>query len=531
MKTSTLLRIMALALVFVMLVGALGCNFGEVYDIEAPDDDDDDTDIKKTEQKTEKPTSKPTSKPTEKPKDEPEDDPDGDENDDGFVDIGDIGLDFEGENLTVLVRNFTSSTREWHKEYTEDVIDVMVATRNELVQGGLNLEVDYIYIPQGNYDHLKNQFISKIQDDVINDLHYIDISANYGYIGANPMIRDFAANLADEDQFPYFDFSLPCWNQSLIDNTFLNGRLHYITGDLNLSTFDSAMCMWYSQKFYNSVREKGDPKSLQQLALDGDWTYDVLYEYATRITPWMYSGFGLGISSPNSPNPTDVIPTAWQLDFVIENLDGTHSFNIEGNNKIKNAQTLYEDLFLADGTITDTNVTNMIWGDCMIVTTTIYPSTAEHAAMIDAGAEYELLPWPKYNNAQNDYATTSQDYYTLMSVIDHANSYIPTKGEAISAYLQFSCELSYLSIRDVYYEYVVGLGGQYIDEPSRDMFDLIVDSLVFDFGTVYAPQLNDIIWLWRDSICSGDTVESGFYSDYNGYNNAISNTDKWLGLK
>ena len=124
MKTSTLLRILALALVFVMLIGALGCNFDEVYDIEAPEDneEDDETGRKPTEQKTEKPTSKPTAKPTEKPADP--DDPD--DPDDPFEDIGDIMLDFEGENLCVLMRDFTSSTREWRKEYTEDIIDVAV---------------------------------------------------------------------------------------------------------------------------------------------------------------------------------------------------------------------------------------------------------------------------------------------------------------------------------------------------------------------------------------------------------------------
>ena len=537
MKTSTFLRILALALVFVMLIGALGCNFGEIYDIEEPADNDDGEDgdtAKPTAKPTERPTEKPTEKPVQKPSDdeEPDEYPDDDPMiPDDDIDIGDFGLDFEGESIGVLMRDFKSSTREWYKQITEDVIDEAVAIRNELVQEGLNLELDYAYIPQGNYDSLKANFIDMIQNDVLNDFHYIDICANYGYIGANPQIRDFMANLADQDQFPYFDFDLPCWNQSLIENTFVNGRLHYVTGDLNLSTFDSAMALWYAKKFYNNVREPSDPASLQQLALDGGWTYEELYKYASRITRWNYGGDGLGITSPNSPNPTDVIPTAWQLDLVITNGNGTHSFNIAGNDRLRTAQQWYEQLFFADGTLTNASVWDMINGDCMMITTTVYPSTTEHKTMIDAGAEYELLPWPKFDEHQEDYATTSQDYYTLMSVLDHRHSSIPTKGEAVSAYLQMSTEVSYLSVRDVYFGYVVGLGGFYADDTARDIFDLIVDSLVFDFGTVYAPQLNDVVWLWRDAVCSGNTVEDNFYNDFDKFNTAISNTDRWLGLK
>lgn len=531
MKTSTLLRILALALVFVMLVGALGCNFGEIYDIEEPNGKDrEEENGKDTEKQTEKPTSRPTEKPTERPTVDPVEPiepivPDED------IDIGDLGLDFEGERLTVLVRDFTSSTREWYKECPEDMIDVAVATRNDLIERGLNLSVDYIYIPQGNYDHLKNKFVDMIATDIIQDYHQIDISANYGYIGANTQIRDCAANLADMDQFPYFDFSLPCWNQSLIDNTFINGRLHYVTGDLNLSTFDSAMSIWYSKKLYDKIRENGDPASLQQLALDGDWTFEKLYTYADTISPLSEGCCGLGITSPNSPNPTDVLPTAWNLELVITNGNGTHGFNILGNERLFEAQLMYEALFYAKGVVTGANITGLVYGDFLMVMSTVYPSTAEHRMMIDMGAEYELLPWPKFDENQKEYATTSQDYYTLMSVLDHRESCIPTKGEAVSAYLQMSTEVSYLSIRDVYYEHVVGLGGMYVDKDSRQIFDLIIDSLVFDFGTVYAPQLNDVIWLWRDSICSGNTVEENFISDIESFNSAVSNTDRWLGLK
>ena len=56
-------------------------------------------------------------------------------------------LDFDGEELTVLVRNLKKCSREWFKESTEDELDEAVAMRNAAVEASLNVKMQYEMVP------------------------------------------------------------------------------------------------------------------------------------------------------------------------------------------------------------------------------------------------------------------------------------------------------------------------------------------------------------------------------------------------
>ena len=138
-------------------------------------------------------------------------------------------IDFGGDTITVLLRSQTRVQREWYKEYTEDEVDEVIAVRNEAVSDYLNLNIAYIPMTESSYDDCLSAFSTAIQNDVIEGLHNIDIVANYAYAGAHASIRDCLANIADKEVFPYFDFNLPCWNQSIVNTTNCNDNLYYIS--------------------------------------------------------------------------------------------------------------------------------------------------------------------------------------------------------------------------------------------------------------------------------------------------------------
>ena len=178
-------------------------------------------------------------------------------------------LDFEGEEIVVLHRDTEIINREWYKESTEDELDEAVAMRNAAVEETLNVNVTYERFPFPNYDDGSRNFNDAVYQDVIQDLHYYDVAAYFAYSGTSPLIRDCNANLLDKDTFPFFDFTLPCWNQTVVTNTTINGRLHYITGDINISLFDSAMVIWYNKTLYDEKKESSDPEHMQRYALEG----------------------------------------------------------------------------------------------------------------------------------------------------------------------------------------------------------------------------------------------------------------------
>ena len=479
-----------------------------------------------------------------------------------------IGEDYDvrDEVISILVRNDITVQREWYKDDCEDEVDEVIAMRNEMVSSLLNLEVNYTLLGSSDYEECLNVFNFAIMEDVDNDFHYYDIVANYAYAGANTLIRAYIANLADTDIFPYFDFSLPCWNQSIVNTTLIDDQLYYIAGDINLSMFDKTMVVYVNKDMYNDRKASSDPDDLQDVALDGDWDFEDLYRWASVYedsnsdTVADHEDF-YGISAHFGSIPLDALPYAWDLDFLVEEADGSHSYNIEGNDKIAVAVEMARNLFsgandykrvpLADG-VGNWNkkgectmggysepITHFANDTTIFALHLLYSSADDNVMLREMYSEFGLLPMPKFDEDQENYGTTAHDAYTLMTVIDHSASFEETKGKAISAYLQLSCEESYTNIRGYYINEIVKqkyFGLTWSLEKSQAIFDIIADNVEFTFVTIYAPQLNNVLnSCWREVITgendlAATTAEEAFWLDEAAYEFALEDVDSWLGL-
>jgi hypothetical protein len=149
---------------------------------------------------------------------------------------------------------------------------------------------------------------------------------------------------------------------------------------------------------------------------------------------------------------------------------------------------------------------------------------------------------PKYDAEQLNYGTTAHDAYTLMTVIDHSQSSVPTKGEMVSAYLQYSTEESYTNVRGYYINRIVKPKYFGTDDTNGSVtksiaiFNIIADNVEFTFISVYAPQLNGVLnQCWRDVVrgvhAGGATTAQGAYeSEQAMYDSDIAAVDSWLGL-
>ena len=481
------------------------------------------------------------------------------------------GLDFGGETLKILHRNSIPVQREWYKEVPEDDLDEMIAMRNETVADTLNLTIQYEAIGSSVYGDCLPAFTNAIKEDRDNDFHYYDIVANYAYAGAATAVRDYIANLADKETFPYFNFELPCWNQAIVDTTLINDQLYYITGDINLSTFDKTMVVFLNKKMYDDKKDANDPEDLQDLALEGydadnkvgvagGFTYDELYRWSTVFEETngeagsQHDDFH-AISAGYGSIPLDAFPYAWDLDYIQENADGTHSYNIIGNNKIEEAIGKAQKLLngqISQGVSNDNNTEGCSLGgysepiahfasDKSIFTLHIlYTNETDNTTLREMTSEFGLLPMPKYDAEQLDYGTTAHDAYTLMTVIDHSESSVPTKGEEICAYLQLSTEESYTNVRGYYINRIVKPKYFGTDDTNGSVtksiaiFNIIADHVEFTFISVYAPQLNGVLnQCWRDVVTgrgAATNAKDAYEADQATYDSSIAEVDAWLQL-
>ena len=480
-------------------------------------------------------------------------------------------LDFEGDTLKILHRDSLPVQREWYKDVTEDDLDEVIAMRNQAVKDTLNIEVQYEAMGSSNYEECLNAFTTAIKEDVDNDFHYYDIVANYAYAGANVAVRDYIANLADTTIFPYFDFKLPCWNQAIVNTTMINDQLYYITGDLNLSTFDKTMVIFLNKDMYNDKKGADDPEDLQDLALEGydaeaktgvagGFTYDDLYRWSSVFdeingqTGSQHDDFH-AISCDFGSIPLDAFPYAWDLEYITENADGSHAYNVVGNKKVEDAITKAQNLLngqLAVGVSNDDNtgecslggysepIAHFAANKSIFALHILYNNETDNTTLREMEAEFGLLPMPKYDAEQENYGTTAHDAYTLMTVIDHSKSSVPTKGEMVSAYLQYSTEESYTNVRGYYINRIVKPKYFGTDDTNGSVtksiaiFNIIADNVEFTFISVYAPQLNAVLNnCWRDVVTGnhdyGATTAQGAYeSDQATYDTMLAEVDSWL---
>ena len=482
-----------------------------------------------------------------------------------YTEIGDVE-GFPGETLNIIVRDQASVMREWYKDVPEDDVDELIAYRNEYVADMIRLEsVNYTLMGSSDYEDCLNTFTTAIMEDVDNDFHNYDIVANYAYAGANLTVRDYLANLADRATFPFFDFTLPCWNQSIVNSTLCNGQLYYITGDLNLSTFDKSMVVFINKDLYSDRKDANDPEDLQDVALAGEWDYEDLYKWASVYEDTNSDGTNThddlhGINATYGSIPLDALPYAWDLEYIVEEADGSHSYNVVGNTKIAEAVDKAKALFHgvndynrfgAQGVANWSNTGACSFGgysepvthfanDLSVFLVHLLNCTIDDNVMMrEMSSEMGLLPMPKYDEDQENYGTTSHDAYTLVTVIDHSDSSVTTKGKAISAYLQFSCEETYTNIRGYYINGIVKqkyFGMSESLEKSQEIFDIVADNLEFGFASIYAPQLNNVLnSCWREVVTESNvlgaiTAEDAFLLDEVTYEASLADVDEWLGL-
>ena len=457
-------------------------------------------------------------------------------------------LDFEGETIYVIVRNDEKVSREWEKEDVgDDELDLAIQNRNDVVENAINLNVEIELVANSEISTVSPVYTTLISQDIDNDLHEFDIAAHYAYVATSLGLRDYHVNLLDSDTLPYFNFGLKCWNQAIVNNTQANGQLYFVSGDLNLSLFDASMIIWHNKDLYEKVRKDDDPEDIQDLIIAGDWTYSELYKWSQYYSDTDGNSqcgdvYGVRLEGTYIVNPNDALPYAWDLDIVKTNSNGTHSYNIIGNAKISEAMTSYRQMFNAEGNAHGVTCTcgsggHFVDGDRLFNTDVLFWDKASNLAIREMKDKYALLPWPKYDETQDHYATTSQDYFTTMAVIDHSQSPIPTKGNEISAYLQYATEYSYTNVRMFYFKEIVEpkYFGNFTDGTTKKsvaIFNTIINNLEYDFATIYSPMLEGILsTVWKNTVHNGGTLEQKYNANKKAYEDALKSLDEWFGLK
>ena len=429
-------------------------------------------------------------------------------------------IDFDGTEVVVLLPDTKEAAQSWYKESPETVLDEFVEMRNSAVIEAINAEILVEFVPGADFASKKANILSMVTQDVVSDIHYYDVVSAPVDMLVDTALRDFLAGVNNEDCFPYFEFALDCWNQTLVTECTVNGRLYFMSGATEVSNMLDASVIWHNKTLYDAKKESTDPESIAELAREGRWTYDELYRWSARLSG---DTNGVGIEGEGKYPSADAFRDAWDVRFIGEKMTGEFELKdlSADNNRAQNAFEMVKALYSANGTRLNASAEEFASGKYMF-----YLGTFDSLKDAPNGEDtFELLPMPKYNSDQSEYRTFVEDPM-VTAIIDHEESTRPTKGDATSAVLQLTAEESYMGVFGNFGEYVP----LEMNSENNKIIKQIFENMQLTFENIYAPQLAGLDTLWGDALISDADLSNAYSENEKTYKDAIDDINRWFAL-
>ncbi|MBP3919860.1 MAG: hypothetical protein J6I50_11915 [Clostridia bacterium] len=402
--------------------------------------------------------------------------------------------DWGGKEFRIVTsEEFDVDKHLWVEEQNGDQCNDAVYKRNEKIESRFNTKI--VILPQGTNRDMPTEVFKKAViagDDSAELYSYVDYMA-YKPVGADCCY--------DWTEIPHIDLTQPWHNKLANDGATINGKLFTICSDLSVSSMTYTYAIFFNTRL--AANYDMDAEYLYGLVKNGEWTIDKFIE----LTKDLYAdnngdgkkdendtyGFGYQIT-----NPADVWLTAFDQPLTKVNADGTLSIDYltektdSALQKLRDYQgnsqgfftytTQYdEEKFFANGTL----VFSPMRFD------------AAFKALRDMTDVYSMLPYPKWDTAQENYYTNADDKFQVFSVPVTASN-----TEFVGMIYEALCAESYRSVYPAYYD--VALKGKYSsDQTTAEIIDLIMSGRKFDVSFQFGEQLfARLPYLFRDMLLS-----------------------------
>ena len=410
----------------------------------------------------------------------------------------------DGSVITVLMREEDTWNRELYAETESgDMLNDEIYKRNLQLEQSLNFTFEFI--ESAGKDDSRTTVMAEYESG---GTMGIDLVSNYAYYATTAVLRDCYANLYDVTTM---NVSNPWWNQTYIEAATIKDQLYFIVGDLNLTCIDRAFVIYYNATLANDYQIG----NLYDTVLDGQWTIDLLLQYTKDAWNDVNQSGGadladaVGLLVGGGAESYDGFLTAFGIDILAKTADDGLEI-VWDPDKVSSAID-YNIALLDDknGTYTDSDDAHQINkftnNEALFWLTYIYPDAESNQALRNMSASYGLLPLPKYNLDQQNYYTTAQDAYSVMSIMA-TSSHIDEVGIVFEEWNY----RSYMDILPAYCEVIMKT--RYLNDAESGMiFDLIRYSIKFDTGMVYGSDIDSIATSTRDIVRSGNNNFSSVY--------------------
>ncbi len=441
-------------------------------------------------------------------------------------------LDYGGKAVTVIMREHQSRRGDWFSlEGETDELQKQIVVRNQKVEADLGVKFDYITTAD------ENDLSTKVMNAFRAGGDGIDIISQHQYQATMPALMNCFANLNSTNPqtgaryFTYLNFDKPWWNKNFNNAAMSQGKIFIAAGDMNLSLYKTAFTMYFNETQLEARNIVTDDE-LYQLVIDGKWTFEKLKEYTKNayketgevegVDPTDFYGF----ESNRNSHMYDGWVAAFNLKITEEDAGGMHSL-VTGTNRQKliDAGDALAQYFDTADVNKNSNGGNFEQNRALFGLYCLNESVRFYQTMTD---KFGVVPMPKYDEKQAEYAGGVQDSFDCVSVM-WAN---PANFEMISAVLESLNKESYSTVRPYFIENIIKTRS--MENPNAAAcVDIILKGTAFDFADVYAQKcgtdkgsIRNV--LWRNSLRNGDAISTTIGTYESEWNSKLAQMDQWL---
>ena len=399
-------------------------------------------------------------------------------------------LNYNGATVTFLYREEISNDF-WAEGQNGDLVNDAIFTSMASVEERLNVDIQCV-LRKGNDNNVRTEYNNHITNQILAG------DSTYDWTDA---LINFGGTLASNGTFlnllnvEHLNLDQPWYIPNMEEDISIAGRLFFISGDASLGYLKNAFCIYYNRDIAKNL----NIEDVEALALDGKWTVEKVAQIAQQAAQDL-NGDGkydlddqLGFVSRDSNHPRGLIgSTGMQL--LSRKEDGSHEYTF-GSDRDHSVMSALSDLqnntpgsYFFSGSSTQSNLSNYNRISEMFISGKILMVTAEMDHVISCGyhgmeAEYGVLPYPKYEENQEQYRTLSRTTHNcfLMPITCKDPSMAGAVLEALGS-------SNYNSVTPAYFEVALKTKYSY-DTTASKIFDLIHDSMGMDFGYVYSNAL------------------------------------------
>ena len=301
--------------------------------------------------------------------------------------------------------------------------------------------------------------------------------------------------LRNLDEVNYLSLDKKWWSPLIYENTLLNGKMFFTTGDIVPSLYQAPAAMYVNMDLFKQYHSDID---IFEVVESGEWTFAKLNELTADISQDVNEDqkmsatddfFGLAVQR-NSLQVQDFVMGAGSKFSTVEN----NTLSVDLKNQmlgsiLDNVKRLYPTMTYIYGDNNDQqNVINVTFKTGKAIFLAHHLETAMFH-LRDMEGDYAVIPYPKANAEQTQYLSNVSNWVDCFVAVP--NSVSNERIEFVGFMMEAMAAYSNKNLRPFIYESVLKYQ-RLNDEKSSAMIDVIMDGIVIDYAVIY-----DLGSLWK----------------------------------